>query len=69
MGAIVGHYFYSDYCGGWLRSLRLDAAGRVAEERAWAVGPLGRVLSFGEDAAGRLYVLSGNGTVYRVEGR
>ena len=69
LAAIVGHYFYSDYCGGWLRSLRLDAAGRVVEEREWAVGPLGRVLSFGEDAAGRAYVLSGNGMVYRLEAR
>ena len=66
---VVGHYFFSDYCTGWLRSIRLDAAGRVVEEREWDVGPLGPVLSFGEDAAGRLYVLSGNGTVYRVEAR
>lgn len=66
LAGIVGHYFYSDFCSGWLRSIRLDASGALAEEREWDVGPLGQVLSFGVDAAGALYVLSGNGTVYRL---
>jgi glucose/arabinose dehydrogenase len=62
---LQGHYFYSDYCGGWLRSFRHED-GQVSERREWAVGSLGSVLSFGEDAAGELYVLSGNGNVYRI---
>lgn len=65
---IGGHYFYSDFCAGFLRSFRFED-GEVTDEREWDVGALGNVLSFGEDAAGELYVLSGNGTVYRlVEG-
>jgi glucose/arabinose dehydrogenase len=64
--ALVGHYFYSDWCRGWLRSFRLDAAGAVTEHTEWPVGDLGNVLSFGEDADGELYVASQNGSVYRV---
>jgi glucose/arabinose dehydrogenase len=64
--ALVGHYFYSDWCRGWLRSFRLDAAGAVTEHTEWPVGDLGNVLSLGEDADGELYVASQNGSVYRV---
>ena len=56
---IVGHYFYSDYCGGWLRSFRY-ADGAATEPRDWGL-ELGSVLSFGEDAAGELYILSATG--------
>ncbi|HEX6629462.1 MAG TPA: PQQ-dependent sugar dehydrogenase [Gemmatimonadaceae bacterium] len=67
LAPLVGSYFYSDYCAGWLRSLRVGPDGRVTDARGWDVGDLGQVLSFGVDAAGRLYVLSANGTVYVVE--
>ncbi|MEE9132697.1 MAG: PQQ-dependent sugar dehydrogenase [Gemmatimonadota bacterium] len=62
---IQGHYFYSDYCSGFLRSFRFTA-GSVSDEREWDVGDLGSVLSFGQDADGELYVLSGNGNLYRL---
>lgn len=64
---IVGHYFYSDYCTGFLRSFRYQG-GQAVDQRSWNVGALGSVLSFGEDAAGELYILSANGRVYRLEG-
>jgi hypothetical protein len=60
-----GHYFYSDYCAGFLRSFRY-AGGVVTDEREWDVGGLGSVLSFGQDAQLELYILSGNGRVYRL---
>lgn len=63
---IVGHYFYSDYCTGFLRSFRYEN-GQALDQRNWSVGSLGSVLSFGEDAAGELYILSANGRVYRLE--
>ena len=63
---LSGTYFYSDYCRGFLRSFRLSG-GTATEHREWAVGDLGLVLSFGEDAEGELYVLSSNGRVYRLE--
>jgi glucose/arabinose dehydrogenase len=64
---VNGHYFYSDYCTGFLASLTGTAGGFTS--RDWDVGNLGNVLSFGEDAAGELYVLSGGGTVYRLARR
>lgn len=63
--AVVGHYFYSDFCEGWLRSFRLED-GEAVDRREWAVGDLGSILSFGEDAGGELYLLSANGRVYRL---
>lgn len=63
--SVRGHYFYADYCGGWVRSFRYSG-GAAADRRSWDFGSIGSVLSFGEDAAGELYVLSGNGRVYRM---
>lgn len=63
--ALAGQYVYSDYCGGWLRSFRTDGAAAV-DRRTWRVPSPGEILSFGEDAAGELYLLAANGTVYRL---
>jgi glucose/arabinose dehydrogenase len=62
---IVGRYFYSDFCAGFLRSFNFDGS-TVSEQTQWQVGDLGSVLSLGQDAAGELYILSDNGTVYRI---
>ncbi len=61
---IRGHYFYSDFCAGWLRSFRYVTA--AIDERSWDVGDIGSVTSFGEDASGELYLISANGRVYRI---
>jgi Glucose / Sorbosone dehydrogenase len=66
MPSLRGTYFYSDYCAGWLRSFRWDGA-RAAEQRAWDVGNVGSVTSFGEDAGGELYLTTSAGVVYRLE--
>jgi len=61
-----GTYFYGDYCGGWVRSFRFSG-GQATELRAWPpLSPGGSVTSFGQDAAGELYVLTGEGGVYRI---
>jgi glucose/arabinose dehydrogenase len=64
---LQGHYLYSDWCQGWLRSFRLEG-GTAVDETDWDVGELGRILSFGKDAFGELYVLSSGqgGRVYRL---
>jgi glucose/arabinose dehydrogenase len=56
---IEGHYFYSDYCGGYLRSFRYED-GAAVEQTDWTaqVGTAGRVTSFGVDGDGEMYVLT-----------
>ncbi|HKG94273.1 MAG TPA: hypothetical protein VKA84_20340, partial [Gemmatimonadaceae bacterium] len=63
---LAGHYFYSDFCTGFLRSFKF-ASGAATDRRSWSVGSVGNVLSFGEDSSGEIYILSASGTVYRVE--
>ena len=64
--ALQGHYFYADYCDGWVRSFRYEN-GRVVDAAQWpTLAPGGAVPSFGQDAAGELYVLSAAGGVFRV---
>lgn len=56
-----GHYFYSDYCGGWLRSFVSDGA-TLSAERDWTdeVGRVDNVVSFGTDHNGEIYLLTAN---------
>jgi glucose/arabinose dehydrogenase len=64
---LEGHYLYSDFCGGYLRSFRWDGAAAV-EPRDWTdqVGVPGQVVSFGVDPSGEVYVLTTD-AVYRIE--
>jgi glucose/arabinose dehydrogenase len=62
---LVGHYFFSDYCGGGLRSFRV-ASGTVQSFRDWEITSSGNVSSFGEDSRGELYVISHSGNVSRI---
>jgi glucose/arabinose dehydrogenase len=62
---LAGHYFYSDYCAGFLRSF-LYSNGAATDQRTWDVGTIGSVTSFGEDAAGEMYIVVQQGRVYRI---
>jgi len=62
---IAGHYFFSDYCAGFLKSFQFQN-GSAVEQRTWDVGSVGSVTSFGEDGSGELYMTSSNGRVYRI---
>jgi len=59
-----GRYIYGDYCSGTVWSFRL-ANGAATDLR---VEPfrVDSLSSFGENAAGELFALSHNGTIYRV---
>jgi len=65
MPAIQGHYFYSDYCAGWVRSFRYQN-GAAVDQKDWGYffTPV-TTTSFGRDAAGELYVMSAN-SVYKL---
>ena len=41
--------------------------GRATDQRNWRIPGIGAVLSFGEDGAGEVYLLSANGNVYRLK--
>ena len=64
--ALVGQYFFSDLCSGWLRSFTFSN-NAVATRTLWSpdVG-LSSPHSFGQDANGEIYVVDGAGTVYRI---
>ena len=62
MPQLRGHYFFGDYCGGWVRSL--DPQGRVFE---WLEPSSDRpITSFGQDAAGEIYLTLRTGEVLRL---
>jgi glucose/arabinose dehydrogenase len=50
-----GRFLFSDYCGGYLRSVGPDG---TVEDHTDAVGTAGQVVSFGVDGDGEVYVLT-----------
>jgi glucose/arabinose dehydrogenase len=59
-----GHYFYSDFCRGFLRSFRY-ANGSVSAHTDWQISA-GNILSFGRDAEGELYMLAVDGRILKI---
>lgn len=63
---IRGHYFYSDYCSGFLRSMRY-LNGTAVDQKDWGIMN-SAVTSFGLDFAGELYMLAGNTVLKLAKG-
>ena len=63
---LQGHYFYADFCQGWVRSFRLEAGAAVDEAEWPQLRPGDGIPSFGEDAAGELYLLTAGGRALRI---
>jgi glucose/arabinose dehydrogenase len=63
--ALVGEYFYADYCQPGIRSFRFSN-GAVSNERQWQAPQATQVSSFGQGADGELYVLSLEGRVFKI---
>jgi glucose/arabinose dehydrogenase len=61
-----GRYVYGDFCSGEIRSVSLSDP---ASDSSTGIPNLRRLrlVSFGEDACGRLYVVSLNGPVHRIQ--
>jgi glucose/arabinose dehydrogenase len=61
-----GHYFYADWCFGWIQSFRYDGSAAV-DRKNWKELSGGMISSFGHDAKGELLVVNYEaGTVSRV---
>ncbi len=67
--SLAGHYLYADYCSGFVRSFRYQGGQAVSRLDRNALRPGGNITSFGEDARGELYILTGNGGVHRIIAR
>jgi glucose/arabinose dehydrogenase len=64
--ALQGEYFYGDFCSGFVRSLHVDG-GSASGQREWPeLAPGDSITSFGQDAAGEIYVVTAGGAVFRV---
>jgi glucose/arabinose dehydrogenase len=64
---LQGTYFYADYCLGFVRSFRLANNGMVTEPAEWPMlDPNENITSFGQDAAGELYIVTQQNGLYRI---
>jgi glucose/arabinose dehydrogenase len=64
--ALQGTYFYADYCAHFVRSFIL-ASGVATDRDEWpTLDPGGNITSFGEDAAGELYIMTEQGGLFRI---
>lgn len=61
-GALAGRYVYGDFCSGRIFSLDAASGGDVRKEAP----RVKRLTSFGEDARGRLLVVSADGRILRA---
>ncbi len=67
---LAGVYFFSDYCTAILRSFRMKD-GRVADSWDWKQaldpdGKLAKVVAFGQDGPGDLYVVTHEGPIWKL---
>jgi glucose/arabinose dehydrogenase len=62
-----GVYLYGDFCSGIIWGLVRDASGAWQKQVLFETGR--NISSFGEDAAGELYLTDLNGAIYRLKAR
>ncbi|MCP3973489.1 MAG: PQQ-dependent sugar dehydrogenase [bacterium] len=62
-----GHYFFADWCDGWVRSL-LYADGEVQKVRDWSadLGAAKSVNAFGVGADGEMYLVNHEGSLFAI---
>jgi glucose/arabinose dehydrogenase len=64
---LTGHYLYSDFCDGWVRSFRLQDGVATSLTQWPTLQVSGSVTSFGRDASGELYIMTSAGALYRID--
>jgi glucose/arabinose dehydrogenase len=65
--SLNGRYVYGDYCSGEVRSAQLTTTGATGDSATGVDLPDLTLVSFGEDASGRIYAVSLAGPVYRID--
>ena len=65
--SLLGTYLYADFCTGFVRGV--TPAGRVVDLTKALGGGFGQITSFGQDGAGRIYVVSAGGTIRVLRAR
>ena len=65
LGSLYGRYLYGDLCHSTLRSVKLGRRGGASGDRATSL-TVRNLVSFGQDASGRVYTVSLDGAVSRV---
>ena len=63
--SLQGQYLFGDLCGGWVKSFTAEDESPVAVDQP-ALSPGESITSFGEDAAGELYILTQRGSVFKI---
>jgi glucose/arabinose dehydrogenase len=65
--ALAGHFFYTDFCAGWLRSFRYHD-GEVRDERDWSdeLEAFDHPVTVSSDADGELLVSDDLGAIWRI---
>ena len=63
--ALAGRYLFGDFCSGKITALEVESGRVTASDDLGLVVP--ELTSFGVDGAGRVYVMSLRGDVYRLD--
>lgn len=64
--ALAGHYFFGDYCSGFIWSLYQDEQGQWTTGEGALVTADGQITSFGVDVAGEVYVVTREGEIFGI---
>jgi glucose/arabinose dehydrogenase len=67
LASLAGRYLYADYCTGVLRTLVAFQGGSLGDAPLAGVPPVIGLSSFGEGRGGVVYVVSLDGSVYRLD--
>ncbi len=62
---LQGTYIYGDFINGWVKSF-IYANGAATEQKDWPALQTPSLASFGVDSAGEMYIVSLQGTIYRI---
>jgi glucose/arabinose dehydrogenase len=62
---LYGHYLYSDWCAGWIRSMRFED-GSAVDTADWPIPRIGRINGVGTDGNGEPYIVTTDGGLYAL---